>query len=210
VASALVAAAPASAANPAPCNGVPLTTDDAGDQFFEPTGLASFNSNFNKLGHKASDSTDIVSAFFTYDAARQALYANLKLTDATLTLPLPTDAPTGVSYYFIYYWGGQTMFVRATNEDGSGLTYAYGTVDSSQGTYSTVGSARGSLFPGHNGVIQIQVPARAGGKLGEVLGSAVAASFYNQGTFINTVDTAPDGADTVDPDGYDYTVKTCV
>jgi len=208
-AAAFATATPALAANPAPCNGKTLYADDAGDQFFEPTGLASLNSNFKKLGHKAADNADITSVYFSYDAVRKASYVNLQLTDASLTLPSPADAPTGMSYYVMYYWNGQPLYVKAANEDGTRLTYSYGTIDTEQGTYSNVGSTRGALFTGQGGVVQIQIPAVNGGVVGQTLNAVVGATFYDQGLFINSVDVAPDGSDTVDPNGDDYAITTC-
>src|SRR3954466_1345800 len=73
----LALAAPAGAA-PTPC-GDPLLTDDAGDQFFEPTGLGALNGNFNKLGRAAGENTDITSLFFTTDATANTVDADIAI-----------------------------------------------------------------------------------------------------------------------------------
>src|SRR3954447_10581835 len=129
-------AAPAGA-TPVPC-GDPLLTDDAGDQFFEPTGLGALNGNFNKLGHKAGDNSDITSLFFTTDAAANTVDADIAITDLNKTLPSPADSQGGIYYYVAYVWGGKTRFLKATNTDGATISYAYGSVDSN-GVYTTEG-----------------------------------------------------------------------
>ena len=210
---ALLAVCPAAAtANPVPC-GDPTMTDEPGDQFFEPTGLGGINGNFNKLGHAAPDNVDITSLFFTVDAATGAVDANIQVTNLDKTLPSPTDSQGGIYYYAVYSYDGATRFVKAVNADGANVTYAYGNVDEN-GVYTTEGETTGALFEGANGVVQIRVPASIGGRLGETLLAAEATADYIQGMddyvgLNNHVDTAPDGASVVTPEGESYTAETC-
>jgi hypothetical protein len=211
----LAASAPvhAAVAKPVPC-GDQYIYDDAGDAYFDPTGLQTSSSK--KLGHAAGDNADMTSFFFTYGKDARgfpAVFANVKVVNLTRTPPALTDSQGGLFWDVVYLWNGTTRYVRARLDPlDATMSYSSGTIDPAKGTYSGGGTTTGTLFEGKGGVVQIRVPPGAGGRLGETLGAGVATADYVQGagfSLLNFVDEAPDGASTIAPNGLDYTVRPC-
>jgi hypothetical protein len=218
---AVFVAAPATATTPprpTPCY-AEYVTDDPGDAFFEPTGLGTLNSNFNKLGHAATAQTDVTGLFFTTakdSKGKTLVYANLQLAQADTAIPPVTDAAGGTQLYVIYNWNGASYYVSATNQDGSGFTYGFGTADPANFSFSgSQGTTPGTLFPGQNGIIQIQIPTTKGGKVGQTLEAASASTFYVQtppqspSGLVSTVDVGPNSGTGFNPNGNDYVAGSC-
>ena len=215
---ALAAAAPAHAVDkvkPAPCASIYL--DDApGDQLIEqdPFGVGPKPIP----SKKGPDEADITNVFFNYregSDGKKVLTANIQVTKLSLTIPSKQDSTGGLAWYVHFNHGDAIRFVRAHNQLGTGVTYAYGTVDPDTGVYLTDGQTKGAFFEGPGGVVQIDVPEELGGKAGEELGGAIAvADGFQAGPddrsgINNHFDTAPNDASESEPSGPGYTVADC-
>jgi hypothetical protein len=204
-----LAAGPAHAAvKPVKCDPEYLIEDSPGDAIAAP--LGGLGSSTQK--HAGPDNADITNVFLNF--TKGVLTANIQLTDANLTLPAPTDTQGGLNYYLVYSLDGAVRFVRATNQTGTDMTYAYGTIDPDTGVYTTDGSTTGTLFEGKDGIVQIVVPDAAGGKKGTDLGGVEALADGITGVndvlgINNHFDEAPDGADVSSPNGFEYVVHDC-
>ncbi|HEY2983151.1 MAG TPA: hypothetical protein VGJ38_03285, partial [Jatrophihabitantaceae bacterium] len=164
-----------------------------------------------------AENTDLTGVFMNYRPdkdGKPVLTANLQIASLDKTLPPPSDSQGGLWYYVVYNVDGTVWFVRAAlPPSGGDPEYAYGTIDAT-GVYTTVGTTTGAFFEGADGVVQIDVPAEAGGTPGTLLGGVVGTVDYIQGVddvvgLNNHVDTAPDQADVIDPNGESYTVADC-
>jgi hypothetical protein len=146
-------AATASAADPMPtpdCHGIQVT-DKTGD---------SVNGVDPSLG-SGSPSSDLVAGWFTYDPASNKATANIQVANLTLgEVDPPYDA---ISWEFQFTAAGNARYVRAF-EDISGATkFNWGApraITDDQTQPSVGGATTGKLFPGPNGVIQIDVPLK--------------------------------------------------
>jgi hypothetical protein len=214
---AVVLAAPAQAANPEPCSPDVLNEDAAGDAFFDPLDALIGVGNA-RTQHAATPESDVTGLFISWAkvGGKTVVYANLRLAKADLTLPPPQDASGGTVIFVVYTWNGGTYYVSATNKDGSGLTYGYGTVTTNGATvsYSASSPTTGTLFPGDNGIVQIVIPAAQGGKLNQTIGGASVTSDYRitpqqAPGYVGDVDALPDGFDGIKPSGTDVIVGTC-
>jgi hypothetical protein len=213
----LLGAAPAHAVDavtPAPCNGI-HQEDSSGDTELQPPG--GFGLPFPPAG-EGPPATDLTALFFNYRAGKdgkKVLTANVQVANLVKDVPSPPDSSGGIAWYVIYTYDGSVRFLRAHNMTGDEVTYAYGTIDPELGTYTTDGETTGAFFEGANGVVQMDVPEEVGGKLGEELGGAIATADVfsagpdDQSGINNHVDTAPDDASVVTPNGQPYTVAEC-
>ena len=182
-------------AKPTPCTGEMLITDPVGDQ--DPGG----------------PNQDITGVFFNFKGGK--LTANIQFTN--LTKELPEDSDAG-AYWYVWYTDGETRrFVKAVNADGSTITYAYGEVDPlGLGFYLPGGDTTGQFFEGPDGIVQIDIPAEAGGAAGGKLTGIVATSDnitgLNDVIGINSsVDFAPDSGTSLEASSpsVDYTATEC-
>jgi hypothetical protein len=151
---AAVLAAPvtnAAADTPKPdCHGTQVT-DKSGD---------SVNSLDPTLG-AGNPSSDLTAGWFTYDAASGKATANIQVANLTAG---EIDAPyDGISWEFQFSAGSNARYLRGF-EDISGMTkFTWGeprAVTDDQTTPRAGGATTGTLFPGANGVIQIDVPLK--------------------------------------------------
>jgi hypothetical protein len=209
---AVVAAVPAAAvddAKPAPCTAY-LVTDKAGDSVVTPFGVLP--------EHAGPANSDITGLFLNYRAGKdgkKVLTANIEIAKLDMTIPSPQDSTGGLAYYAIYTSEGKVRFVRAHNQTGTAVTYGFGTIDPDTGTYTTDGTTQGAFFEGDKGIVQIDVPEAAGGKLGAKLGGVFASvdGFYggpdDASGFNNPFDTAPNDGNALAPNGKPYTVAEC-
>ena len=204
--------APAQAAPPAPCNGMFAT---------DPTGDAEYDSMGSLGGGKPGQpNMDITGVFFNY-VPGAGLTFNTVLANLDKTLPPASDfgASGGIWYYGYYKHGDQTRFVRAANQDGGEISYAYGYVEPDVGAFITEGDTTGSFNEGANGVVSIVVPDSVGGKPGETLGGFLARvdtiegedDFFgiNHGVDHSTLKDGGEDEDIADPNGLDYKVTEC-
>ncbi|MEA2273081.1 MAG: hypothetical protein QOI98_1789 [Solirubrobacteraceae bacterium] len=206
-----LAPGPAGAADKPTACGEPLLTDKVGDQVVDPLGAID-PIGLGLLAHKGPDNSDITSVFLNF--AGGILTANIEVTNLDKTIPPPTDSQGGIAYYAFWTFGGSTRFVRAHNQTGSDYTYGYGTVDST-GVYTTDGTTKGTTFDGPKGVVQIEIPAAAGGKADASLKGVVATiDGFSGGPddasgFNNNFDRAPDNASSITPNGKNFEVAEC-
>ena len=173
-------------AAPTPCNGLVQVTD--------PNDVA------------AADK-DVLGVFFRFDAGEAT--ANVVLESAAPTL---SGANTEAYWRVLYTTGGTGRWVglrisRALPVASSTTTYEYGTFTGDPedgGSYATDGTTEGRLFGDANGVLQIDIPAAAGGAAEVVLGDPYAVTSESTPLSGGQVDRAPDtGA------GSGYTVEAC-
>jgi hypothetical protein len=196
------------ATKPVKCDKEYLIEDAPGDQIAAPLGGLGSTTH----SHPAPDNADITNVFLNF--TKGVLTANIQLTDANLTLPSPTDTQGGLNYYLVYSLDGAVRFVRATNQTGTDITFAYGTIDPDTGVYTTDGDTTGKLFQGKNGIVQIVIPPEAGGKKGtDLIGVEALADGITGANDVlginNHFDEAPDGADVASPNGYEYVPHEC-
>ena len=212
---------------PAPCTTASVFSDPFGDSSTTPLPL-----NVDQLKQPAPDNMDLGGFYITTDENGTA-FVNIKLKDASLTLPDKSTSVSGIAYYFSYYnVDGTENFVSATisNDaiDGNNpgppsasynpaatdglLSFGVGSVDTTTGSYSTSGSGSGTLFPGKNGVVQIQLPDVFAG---DTITDAVLGAFGRTDAVIvsslPSSDVAPDGGDASTPGTgvKSYDVPTC-
>src|SRR3712207_5452469 len=209
-------AAPAHAVDavtPAPCNGV-LLEDPAGDQTMSPDGIFGTGAGSTK----APDNADVTNVFFNYRPGKDGkpvLTANIQVTKLDKTIPSKQYSSGGLAWYAYYVHKGESRFVRAHNQTGSSVTYGYGSIDNDTGVFTTEGTTQGAFFEGPNGVVQIDVPADHGGKVGEELGGVVGrVDGFTGGPddvsgINNAFNSAPDDAAISPPAGASYTVAEC-
>jgi hypothetical protein len=199
------------AAKPTPCGDEPLLKDPADDAAVDPTAPLGLTSD------KGLPNQDIKSFFFDYKDG--VLTANIQVANLTKDVPAFQDSQAGEWNYVIYTDpdGKTRRFVRAVN-DGDTITYVSGTISTEgplTGVYTTGGATKGNYFEGPDGIIQIVVPADAGGKAGAKLSNVQVTMDDIQGLndavgFNNHVDTAPDEADVTElTGGADYEVAPC-
>ena len=195
---ALAIAVPAAhAQNPVPCEGTFLIADAAGDQGYKQQGQTVFPTGAN---------TDVVGLFFRVDAGK--VTANVVLDELTKT---PPDGFEVVRYRVYFTIDGTVRYLQAlVNDDGA--TYTYGSELAA--VYTEDGETTGALFEGKNGVVQIVLPADAGGTPGTELAATSASIGLLTATvppeaqlppFYFGVDTAPDGG----ADGPNTTPAEC-
>src|SRR6185503_3440067 len=92
------------------------------------------------------------------------------------------------------------------------LTFGVGNVDTTTGSYSTSGAGTGTLFPGKNGVVQIQLPdVFAGDTITDVVLGAFGRTDAVLVSSLPSADVAPDGGDagTAGTGVKSYDVPTC-
>ena len=209
-------APPASAVDataPAPCNGYHLE-DEAGDQMMKMGGVFGIQGQ----PQKGPDNSDIQKVFFNYRAGKdgkKVLTANIQVAKLDKTVPPRQYSSGGIAWYVFYSYKGETRFVRAHNQTGSGVTYGVGTVDPDTGVYFTDEDTQGAFFEGPNGIIQIDVPESAGGKPGETLGGTLGSADGftggpdDQSGFNNTIDQTPNDGNSLELTGPEYVVTEC-
>jgi hypothetical protein len=220
-------AADAPAPPPKPCTSASVFADPFGDSKTTPLPV-----NVDQLKQPAPDNMDLGGFYLTTDENGTA-FVNIKLKNANLTLPQKSTSLSGIAYYFSYYnVDGTENFVSGTisNDavDGNNptaspnvnpaatdgiLSFGVGTFDKTAGSYSTSGSGSGTLFPGANGVVQIQLPDVFAG---DTITDAVLSAFGRTDAVIVSSlpasDQAPDGASakTAGSGVKSYAVPTCV
>lgn len=177
-------------AKPVPgCAGLAFT-DPRGDQVDDPLGLG--------LGSQGPANVDVTGGFFRSDGG--VVTANIQIADLTMDVP---EAATGVSYYMYYSVGDALRFVSAES-DGETVAYSFGRLDPASGLFTTEGETRGRLFPGPDGVVQVEVPPPAGGSAGTTLASPYAESDSQTFLLVSPADQAPDNLL-----GQNFTVGAC-
>ena len=148
---ALTAGAGAQTAMPAPgCAGM-STADAAGDAV-----------RLESSGQKSPDNMDILGLFFTYQGGKT--YANMQLADASDALP---EGAEGARWYVTFKAKGATRWVRASHNVTDGVTFSYG--HDEPGSRVKDGDIAGKFIAGKPGVLQLPIPAAAGGAAGTVL-----------------------------------------
>jgi hypothetical protein len=189
-----LAAAPAVAQDPVKpvvgCAGEAFT-DPRGDEVADPLGLG--------FGGGPAPNLDVTGGFFRTDG--DVVTANIRIAD------LSTGAPgfaEGVGWFMFYIAGGALRFVAAETGRGEEVTYAYGTLDRSNGLFTNDGATTGRLFGGPDGIVQIEVPPAAGATPGATLGMPYAEADVRTFLVISPADQAPD-----DLRGANYTVGAC-
>jgi hypothetical protein len=226
VAAAAAHAADAPAPPPKPCTTASVISDPFGDSVTTPLPL-----NVDELKQPAPDNMDLGGFYLTTDENGTA-FVNIKLKNANLTLPQKTTSVSGIAYYFSYYnVDGTENFVSATisndaidgnNPTGApntnvaatdgNLSFGVGNVDPTTGSYSTSGSGSGTLFPGKNGVVQIQLPdVFAGDTITDVVLGAFGRTDAVLVSSLPSSDVAPEGGDagTAGTGIKSYDVPTC-
>lgn len=188
-AAALVALTPAAApaqAKPTPCGGKLLITDAGGDQAHRQQ---------NQVVFATPPSTDVLGVFFL--AQGDKVTANLVVDD------VPAAPPSGffaIRYRMYFTVDGTVRFVQAL-VTASGPQFSYGS--EFEVSYTEDGKTEGTLFGGKQGVVQVVIPADAGGKPGTEFkatsGTAglLSANVPPEGQlapFYFQADTAPDGS----------------
>lgn len=215
----------AHAANPKPCNGLPLLEDVTDDSVVAPLGGLGLSSR----SHPGTGNEDIENAWLSWEKGadgKKVLTANIQLVNVDMTVPPPTDSQGGIAYYVFWQDGDTVRFVRAQNQVGQSYTYALGHVGeiatpetpaaSSVGLFTAYMDDQtidGRLFQGKDGVVQMVIPgAKAGQNLGGVEAFVDGFNFgpNDQIGFNNHFDAVPDEADTSVPNGVDYKVADCV
>ena len=209
---------------PKPCTTASFISDPFGDSATTPLLL-------DQARQPAPDNMDLGGFYLTSDADGNA-FVNIKLKDANLTLPQKTTSLSGIAYYFSYYnVDGTENFVSATisNDviDGNNptgqpntnvaatdgiLSFGVGNVDETSGSYSTSGSGTGTLFPGKNGVVQIQLPdVFAGDTITDVVLGAFGRTDAVLVSSLPLADVEPEGGDasTAGTGIKSYNVPTC-
>jgi hypothetical protein len=218
---AVAGAAPglAQAANPTPCNGVPLIEDTVGDAIVKPLGGFGVSSR----SHEGPENTDIENAWLSWDKGadgKKALNANIQLANVDMTVPSPADSQGGLAYYVFWQDGDTVRFLRAQNQTGNGFTFNVGHIQQigANGTdlfsaYATDSAVPGKLFEGKHGVVQMTFPDVKAGQT--LAGVETFVDGFNGGPddlsgLNNHFDSAPDEADPSAPNGFDYKVADCV
>ena len=177
-------------ATPTPCIGYAVE-DPTGDAYY------GFAGNFSPA--PADPIADITGVFFRTEDGKSTL--NLQVAELTENAPATSN---GIEYRTIY-----------TKPDGNFLdisipptgapTFTYGHFEDTGPTSD--GETTGKLFPGPNGVIQVQLP-KGYGKAERV--SAYTFSSYNLGAVLASADDAPDGsAGDQGASNYDYDGSSC-
>jgi hypothetical protein len=215
---AVAAGAPAGAADaakPTPCNGV-FAVDPAGDAEYDANGTPPGGAT------PGQPNMDITSFFLNHKAGadgKPVLTANIVLKNLDMTQPEGQGfGTTGGLYYYAYWtYNDEVRFVKAY-PDGDQLVYGFGTVDPDSGVYTTDGETKGAAFMGPDGIVQIDIPEEAGGKVGEKLGGLLATTetiegqddFFGINHHADWTPTADgDDASISSPNGKDYTVEAC-
>jgi hypothetical protein len=212
---------------PKPCTTASVFNDPFGDSATTPLPL-----NVDQLRQPAPDNMDLGGFYLTSDENGTA-FVNIKLKDANLTMPAKSTSISGIAYYFSYYnVDGTENFVSATisNDviDGNNptaapntnvaatdgiLAFGVGNFDTRTGSYSTTGPGTGTLFPGKNGVVQIQLPdVFAGDTITDVVLDAFGRTDAVLVSSLPSSDVAPEGGDagTAGTGVKSYDVPTCV
>jgi len=135
---------------PAPdCHGQQVT-DKAGDSVNSTDGMSAGN-----------PSSDIVGGFITYDPVSGKSFANT-IVD-TLTAG-EVDAPyVAISWEFAFTTPAGPRFVRAYQDLSGTVKYTWGeprAVTDDQTAPRVGGVTTGALFPGKNGVVQVEIPLK--------------------------------------------------
>jgi PKD repeat protein len=154
--------APAPPATPvALCgNGAPVVTDPSGDAT-NPLGI-----NDSSL-----DQVDILGASFSSDAVAKTLTTTLTLKNIT-SPPLPITGTTDTSYWVVWTGTGtdstgnvvdKIYATRAMEPDltSGALSFRYGEYDPANNAFITSTATTGSITPGPNGTISVNVPLSA-------------------------------------------------
>jgi hypothetical protein len=183
----------------------------AGLAFSDPTGDAVTDALGLGIGPQGPPNIDITGGFFRYDGA--TLTANIQIADLDDSVSGiggewngrdVSGGLTGLNYYFFYTASGKSRFVTAV-KSGESFSYHYGTFDDSTGVFTVEGPTKGKIFAGPDGIIQMEVPAAAGGAPGTILGSPFAEADNRVAVLVSPADTAPDSRH-----GESYTVGQCV
>src|SRR3712207_5767805 len=104
---------------------------------------------------------DILGLFFTHEGGKT--YANMQLAEASGDIPPGAE---GARWYITFKAKGATRWVRASqNVDNAGeVTFSYG--HDEPGSRVEDGSIAGKFIGGSPGVLQLPIPAAAGGAPG--------------------------------------------
>ena len=207
-----VGAAAAHAADPPPKPPKPCTTASL---FTDPLGDAS-TAPVDQVPQPGPDNMDITGFFVTTDADGNA-FANIRLKNASLTMPSKAQSLSGIAYYFVYRnVDGTERFVSATiTQDAVGAVLAIdpqhpgppaydptatdGTMAYDQGhydrLYQTDAENDGSFYPGPNGVVQIRLPdVFSGDTITDVMAFTYSRTDAVAVSGQSVVDAAPDDA----------------
>lgn len=169
---------------PEPCNGLLQVADD--DE------------------QDPSADKDVLGAFFRFDDGTAT--ANIVLETAS---PALGSSATEAFWRVVYDVAGTRRWVglrlsRPLLGAPVTTTYEHGTYTgdfSASGGYTTAGATSGRVFTGGTGVVQIDIPAAAGGEAGTVLAGPVAVTWEGNALSGGYEDRTSPGAD--------YTVAPC-
>lgn len=199
-------AAPAGAqSKPAVGCGGQAFTDPSGDQIADYIGLG--------VGPTGPPNTDIIGGFFGYDG--KTVTANIQIADLDLSQAgiagqingQDASVPGGLmgtDYNVFYTLDGKTRVVTAART-GTTFAFHFGTYDDNTGLLTTDGDTTGRIFDGKDGVIQIDVPPKAGGFHDKVLAAPYAEVDNRLAALASPADIAPDNGR-----GASYTVGACI
>ena len=216
-----VGTAPAGAADPAPtpCNGI-FQADPKGDGVYNPVGSADF---LGTQDEQAPPQLDVTNVFLNYKAGadgKKALTVNIQLDNLTKETMTGPGGSGGNWYYSYFRFDERTRYVRAANQSGDEITYAYGYVmdsddgDPESGVYVEEGDTTGTFTEGPGGVVSIVIPEAIGGKPGATLEALAGTAETIEGRddfagFNHQTDTAPDEYSVSKPEGPTYKVVEC-
>lgn len=167
-------------AKPVPC-GPYLAEDPKGDAFVGFLGLA-------QTPVPAGANTDFTALFVRADAGKVTV--NMQVADLSKTVPPDASA---IVYRMFLDVGDAGNFVQARINPTGDPVYTYG--HTGETGIVTDGNAKGALFEGPDGVIQIEVPASHGGKPGTKWEDIYLFSAYVRGAVNTQTDQIPDGDD---------------
>ena len=132
----------------------------------------------DRKGDADPANADVTAAWF--DVKDGTHFAHIRVADLDDAVP---EAATGVRWYFLWTWEGAEHFVAASKVTAAGANgptaFTYGTRDADG--FNTEGNPDGTFFPGPDGVIQIEIPAEAGGAEGQTLAKPHLATFTSVG-----------------------------
>ena len=130
---------------------------------------------------------EIVNAFVKHEPAKGTEATTLNMTIKSLTGSVPPPA-TSITYDAIYTGPvpDSTSFVRAYLDFAGQVYFEYGHTEllGTTNRYAYDGPTQGKLFTGDNGVVQVVIPAEAGGKAGSKLNGITAETQVGRSTFV--------------------------
>lgn len=173
------ASAQAPANKPTPCAGV-AKGDPAGDNSTYLLG--------NDTGFASEANGDLLGVFFNRTATRTTI--NLTVAEVNRVVP---PGSTSLAYRVFYTVGGDSRYLE------TGITTAnpepYFEYGLFEGGFTQEGETPGKWHEGPNGVIEIEIPQVAGGKVGTKFSEMYMWPGYLRGGIFTITDYIPDGGE---------------